>query len=149
MENNDTTGIWVDHARALIVHLQNGQAEVKEVDSELDRKHRSTGGLRAPQAYSQRTTLSSRKSTARRASDIQHYFQAINKATRDSRHFAILGPGKLKHALKEYFLAHGHTEDQFDHLETTSSRLTDPEIIALFRQRFGQSPARFGAKQPQ
>ena len=144
MTNNEATGIWVDRNKAYIVDFYGNDCDVRQIESDVEKKHRSTGGLGARLPWWGRSLGSSEKTDERRREQLKRFFAAIDEATEGKDNLMILGPGKAKHDLKKYFLTHGHREEHLAQLETTKSRITEGEIVALMRDLCGKTLPRKG-----
>jgi stalled ribosome rescue protein Dom34 len=141
------TGIWLDQSRAVIVQIKEEGIDVTEVPAVIDRKHRSTGGVGASQPFWHRTVTSGTRENERRKHEIQSYFKSVYEAAGGGDKVAIFGPGKMKLGLQDYLLTHGCPADQIKKVESTHSRMSQGEIVALVREHFGMAAPRFGKKE--
>jgi len=144
MRTNETTGIWIDNSRAVVVRMNGDEAIVKHLDSEVESKHRSTGGIRAKVHYLQRTSVSQTRNREKRENDFRKFFKRVQSEAGQGDNYVILGPGQTKLNFKAYLMSSGQDETRFDRLETTHSRMTDPEIVAMIKERLGKPAPRFG-----
>lgn len=136
MLSENGVGIWLDKHKALILKIDGTALEKVELESDLERQHRSTGGVRSAWHFWHRSTFSSRRMQERRLNALKGFFKLIDELLRIDDIVFILGPGEAKHSLKQYLLEHGHKSENIHPLGVTTSRVRQAEIIARIKQHF-------------
>jgi hypothetical protein len=66
--------------------------------------------------------------------ELREYYDAITTQIRGAEAFLLIGPGKAKHELRQFLQSQG-VRGKID-IEA-ADKLTDPQIAALVRRRFG------------
>lgn len=135
-------GVWLDYRKALIVRVNDEGIDLVRISSDVERKHRSTGGVRSRWPWWHRSSRSSDVLGIRRGHEVHKYFQDISRATQGADDLYIFGPGTAKTGLKNFLAKHLKTTLADEELESAESRLTEGEIIAQVRRYFGRSAPR-------
>jgi hypothetical protein len=129
-------GLWIDHRKAVIVSMQNGIAETREISSDMEKHVRFANGAQA------RGSDDSQGSTAEDVRDRQFgdhlnlFYGEIIKLIRDAESIWILGPGEAKGEL-ENRLKHEDLGARVVGIET-EDKMTTPQIIAKVKSLFGK-----------
>lgn len=139
-------GLWIDHSKAIAVELQGESIDVWRLESGIEAKHRSTGGVRSFMAFWHRSSLSSRRMEARRLEATKKFFQSLAKALGDCDELVLLGPSAMKGELGKYLDANKPRPDRIKGIITTDSRLSEAQLVAQVREFFGVAAPRHQAK---
>lgn len=131
------TAIWLDHSRAIIVRLVDENMAMSEVASDLGRNRRSTGGVRAPWRFWHRTATSGKKLENQYNEKCQRFFAKIAERLEKGRNLWIFGPSTAKFGLRTHLIQCGFDASSIVGFETTNSRLTNAEVVALIKDRAG------------
>ena len=135
-------GLWLDYERALIVRLNEASVEIDHINSSVEPKRRSTGGVRSSRPYWHRSVNSAKKQDTRRDQEIQRYFSELEAALGKPDSLYIVGPGEAKQNFRNYLLDDGFSENQVDFCDTSSSRETEGQIVARIKAHFGMDAPR-------
>lgn len=117
---NKQAGLWIDHRRAIIVTLTDGQEETKHIEN----------------AESSNSNSSEGEDTRDRKTENQHhkYYDEVITYLGDASAIHIFGPGEAKGELEKRIEHAGH-KDTIITVETTD-KLTDNQIAAKAREHF-------------
>ena len=119
-------GLWIDHRKAVIVSLTDTAEKTSQIDSQMEKHVRFSGGAQEASAEDQRDN--------RFTGHLNKYFDEVVSHIRDADSILIFGPGEAKGELKkrlENIKLHGHIVG----IETVD-KMTDNQIVAKVRQRF-------------
>jgi hypothetical protein len=129
-------GLWIDHKRTVIVSVTKEGAEIKKIESTIDKQIRSSGRsgsktLAAPLAEDHRD----KKITEH----LNKYYNEIIAFIRDADSILILGPGEAKIELEKR-LVHEELKGRIAGIEAVD-KLTEPQIVAKVRRYFSKQHA--------
>jgi hypothetical protein len=136
-------GLWIDHRKAVIVTLQNGIAETREIDSDMEKHVRFSSGTHA------KDSNDSQGSTAEDVRDRQFgdhlnlFYGEVIALIRDAESIWILGPGEAKGEL-ENRLKHEDLGARVVGIET-EDKMTTPQIIAKVKSLFAKKHGKEGS----
>lgn len=134
-------GVWVDFKRALVVHFDDEGVHTQQIESDVESKHRSTGGAGASKPFWHRSVNSGSREDARRDNEIASYYGEIAKAVDGCNNILVCGPGEAKLGLKS-FLEESRKPAPEVMCESTESHITDAQIVAHIRDKFGNGAPR-------
>jgi hypothetical protein len=129
-------GLWVDHRKAVIVTLQDGTVEAREINSEMEKHVRFSSGTHA------KTLNGSQGSTGEDVRDrkfgdhLDIYYDGIISLIRNAESIWIFGPGEAKGEL-ENRLKHEDLGARVVGIET-EDKMTTPQVIAKVKSLFGK-----------
>jgi hypothetical protein len=123
---NHTVGIWIDHARAVIVSASEGGITTTTLESDVAAHPRYAG---------QQDGGGEKKYEERHRQRLDHYYdEVIGKLGRPEA-LLIFGPGEAKLELKER-LRRVWTPAACPVEIETADKLTEPQIVAKVKQHF-------------
>jgi len=105
-------GIWVDHKKAVIVskrrpeqlYEKDAEVTVTEMNSEVERKVRLSGGARTRNVpWGPQEVSVDSKIEARHKQQLKNFYQQIIEVVKDADKILIMGPGEAKLELKKEF----------------------------------------------
>lgn len=129
-------GIWLDHREAIIVKLKDDSYTVDRIESEVESRHRSTGGTRGQRPFNHRSVNSAARSDRRRHNEWQHHYQHILSRMPKSGSVLLLGPGPAKTEFLGYLNELGVNGIKIVGVEGTR-RLTLGQLVARIKTTFG------------
>jgi hypothetical protein len=127
-------GLWIDHRKAVIVTLQNGTKETREISSDME-KH-----VRFSNSTDSHDSIDSRGSAAEDVRDRQFgdhldlFYDEVISNIRDAESIWIFGPGEAKGEL-ENRLRHADLGARVVGIET-EDKMTTPQIKAKVSSLF-------------
>jgi stalled ribosome rescue protein Dom34 len=116
-------GLWIDHKETVIVFPDDNDAEIKRINSNIEKHHRQSG-------VSTPADIRQRESTEH----LNVYYDEVISCIRDAESILILGPGEAKGELRKR-LEKNNLGGRIVAIETTD-KLTDPQIVAQVREHF-------------
>jgi hypothetical protein len=121
-----TVGIWIDHARAVIVSASEGGITTTTLESDVDPHARYAG---------QQDGGGEKKYEERHRQRLDHYYdEVIGKLGRPEA-LLIFGPGEAKLELNERLRRAKTPVARTVEIET-ADKLTEPQIVAKVKQHF-------------
>ena len=129
------SGIWLDHRKAVIVHLTEGSETITTIESNVE-KHPERGGdspLKGPYEALQVPADDSRQRAL--TGELNIYYDAVIAALPHQATVVIFGPGEAKVELRKR-LAKIKPDVRVSATET-EDKMTDRQIIAKVRAHFG------------
>ena len=86
-------GLWIDRRRAAIVTMRNGDMEMRQINSEIDKQARFSGGA---------LDISEEDIVERRMENhLRKYYDEVISNIQDAEAILIFGPGEAKIELKK------------------------------------------------
>ena len=121
-------GLWIDHKKAVIVTIIGKGDEVKQIESDMEKHMRFSGGAADFTEEDMRDR--------RFANHLSKYYDEVITAIRDADAILILGPGEAKGELKKSL----ESEQLGGHIVgvETCDKLTDGQIAAKVRDYFAK-----------
>lgn len=92
-------GIWIDHRRAVIVTMDNGDESRETIESDIDQLTTPEGSRRNPTPYGPQMTSLERKIEGRTEKHLRQYYQEIIKRIGAPERLLIIGPAEAKQEL--------------------------------------------------
>jgi hypothetical protein len=81
-------GVWIDHRKAVIVSLGEKREEIREIQSDMEKHIRFSGGAQVASAEDQRDR--------RFTGHLDRYYDKVISSIHDADSILILGPGEAK-----------------------------------------------------
>jgi hypothetical protein len=130
-------GIWIDHAHARIVTLQNGEAlPVTTVNSNVEGHHKASGGAGVqPPAHLHGVATRSRE--RHRIGELVRYYRDVAKQLSSAGALFILGPGEAPRELLDAITRHHAPLAARVAGVERADKLTDAQLVARVRAFFG------------
>ena len=135
-------GLWIDHEKAHIVALRDGDVACTSLDSNVERRSKTTGGLRMPgRNYINNATVSEKKRDRRYTDQLDKYYKNVLKAVAIADRFVILGPGAAKNEIASAARADPETANRLVSVETAVP-MSERQLIANVKAYFGKPAPR-------
>ena len=129
-------GLWIDHKRAIIVSIANGQEKITHIESGVEGRRRVSGGSSSATHYGPQETVSEKHMQERRHHHLTEYYQEVIRMIRDAQAIFILGPAEAKMELRQEILKSKELASRVVGTET-ADRMTEGQIAARVRKVFG------------
>ena len=121
-------GLWIDHKKAVIVMIKDGEEELKKISSNMEKHVRFSSGDGSEDGSSE--DVRDRKFE----NHLNKYYDEVIAYIRDADSIQIFGPGEAK----------GELEKRMDHegikaqilAIATVDKMTDRQISAKVREQF-------------
>jgi hypothetical protein len=121
-------GVWIDHREAVIAFVSVEGAEIKRVESDLEKHVRFSGGAAAVTEEDMRDR--------RFANHLSKYYDEVIACIRDADSILILGPGEAKVELEKR-LESQQLGGRIVGIETFD-KMSDRQVAAKVRQHFSK-----------
>jgi stalled ribosome rescue protein Dom34 len=128
-------GIWIDHRRAVLVRMQPGDAEVQEVESDIEKHVRESGGAHGSTPFASQHGLSGNKQDGRYYQHLERYYDRVIDQLSDAESIWVIGPGEAKLEFMRRIERNPALHRKVGGTET-ADKLTTPQLVALVRGHF-------------
>jgi hypothetical protein len=121
-------GLWIDHRKAVIAFVSVEGAEIKAIESDMEKHVRFSGGAAAATEEDMRDR--------RFANHLDQYYDEVIACIREADSILIMGPGEAKVELKKRLESQalgGHVVG----IETFD-KMSDNQVAAKVRQHFSK-----------
>ena len=123
---NRNVGVWIDHRKAVIVSLGEKREEIREIQSDMEKHVRFSGGAQVASAEDQRDR--------RFTGHLHKYYDEVVSCIRDADSILILGPGEAKGELRTRLESEA-LGGRIAGIETVD-KMTERQLAAKVRQHF-------------
>lgn len=147
-------GIWIDHTKAVIVFAAADQVTAKTVESAVGPHARYSGRAKYPTPGGSQDGRGEKKYEARFRQELDRYYDEViglvapvgqgDQAGRPEE-ILIFGPGEAKLELRERFGRNKALSERLLEVET-ADKLTEAQIVAHVKERFGFDPREGGPR---
>ena len=121
-------GLWIDHRKAVIVIIKDGEEEIKEITSHME-KH-----VRYKSSNEMETSAGEDVRDRKFGNHLNSYYDEVIAVIRDADAIQIFGPGEAKGELKKR-IEHEGLKSHILAIETMD-KMTDRQISAKVREHF-------------
>ncbi len=119
-----TAGLWIDHRKAIIVFLNDDKEEIKQIKSDFEKPHDSSGSsIRADDLIQNENT-----------EHLNKYYDEVISALQNTEAVFILGPGEAKGELQKRFEKSNHNGPEIE--VETADKMTENQLVAKVRDYF-------------
>ena len=129
-------GLWIDHRKAIIVAVADKAEEMTLVISAVEKQARRSLSSRHEGPYEPLQVPADDSRQRAYTGHLNIYYDAVIASIRDAESILIFGPGEAKGELKKR-LERLNLSGLIAGLETVD-KMTDRQIAAKVRQRFGE-----------
>ena len=129
-------GIWMDFREAFIIELQEKDASIAHVSSEIEDFHPKGGSRMKGAPWGPMDKISEPKYLERRKHQEKDYYQRLMKATEIADELYIFGPAQAKEGLKKAINDNTNFKPSLKGVETADS-MTENQRVAKVRAFFG------------
>ena len=117
-------GLWIDHRKAVIVDIRDGEEELRKITSNMGKHDSSTGDDGSGEDVRDRKF----------GNQLKSFYDEVIAYIRDADSIQIFGPGEAKGELEKRIKQEG-LKAQILPIETVD-KMTDRQISAKVRERF-------------
>lgn len=135
---NSDIGVWIDHARAVIVIA--GEHTTRIVPSDVPGHTRFTGGGGYPGSDSSQRGASEKRREERHRNALDHYFDTVIAALGHPQALFVFGPGEAKQQLVAR-LERSRIRPRPAIAVETADKLTDAQVVEAVTTHFASSRA--------
>ncbi len=126
-------GLWIDHRKAVIVTVTGGGEEIKQINSDIEKRVRSSGGSRSKTPYGPQDVSAEDIRDRKFLSHLNNYYDEIISSIHTAESIFIFGPGEAKGELKK------RLESKLKGVAVaveTADKMTEPQIAEKVREHF-------------
>ena len=131
-------GIWLDHEKAFVVYICEGQESTAYIESNVEGHYRLSGGSRSSTPYGPQEGPSEGKIEQRRDHHLRNYYRKIIRTLGDAERVYILGPGEAKTELGKEIRKSKSLASKIVKIEP-ADKMTERQIAAKVRGFFADS----------
>ena len=128
-------GIWVDHEKAVVVTLEQGETTLETIPSGAGRHVRLSGGARSRTAYGPQDIVTDARRDARYQKHLIEFYRSLIDRFGNAESVYILGPGEAKNELRHEIEKVKRLRGIIAGVET-SDKMTDRQISAAVQSFF-------------
>lgn len=131
------TGIWIDTARAVFIQLEEKDAKLKEILSDIENSiHHEGEGQKG--SFMGSTHINNEKGIfERKKQQVDRYLDEVVDQLRGANEIYIFGPGEIKKHLEKKIKDHRELASSLLSVETSDS-MTDNQLIAKVKDFFNK-----------
>jgi hypothetical protein len=126
-------GLWIDHKKAVIVFLENGKEEIRQIESNLEKHAHIKGGARAKTPFGAQCFTAETQTDRRFKEHLNKYYQQVISAIGGATSLLVFGSGEAKHELEKHLKEKGQVKNIY--IEA-ADKMTERQIIAKVRAYF-------------
>lgn len=128
-------GLWIDHEKAFIVSLVDGQEKISKIESQVESHIKTLGGSRGATPYGPQEVATERKLTERRKQHLHKYYQKVIDEIKDAQRIYIFGPGNAKLELEKEIKKSKQLAPKIAAVEV-ADKMTEGQMAAKVREFF-------------
>ncbi len=126
-------GLWIDHRKAVIVSVADGQEATTQVDADVEKHVRYSGGT-ASGSHGSQSGGGEDTRERRFEGELAKYYDEVIAHVHNAEAIFVLGPGEAKLELKARLEAKG-LGARIVGIET-ADKMTNPQVAARVRAQF-------------
>jgi stalled ribosome rescue protein Dom34 len=123
--------VWIDHNRAVIAAVDDGEESLETIPSHLGRHPPARGGSRTVMARGAQTSNDERSHERRHKNHLAHFYRDVIRRLGHPDQLVVMGPAQAKQELK------AEIEDSLlrdvNVVLETAGEMTDPQVLARLR----------------
>ena len=126
-----TVCVWIDHSRAVIAALDDGEESLETIPSHVGRHPPAHGGSRTAMPRGAQTSNDERSHERRYENHLAHFYRDVIRHLGHPDQLVVMGPAQAKQELKAE-IEDSLLRDVHVVLET-AGEMTDPQVLARLR----------------
>jgi hypothetical protein len=123
--------VWIDHNRAVIAAVDDGEESLETIPSHAGRHAKPQGGSRTAAPWGPQTSNSERSREHRYENQLAHFYRDVIRHLGHPDQLVVMGPAQAKQELKAE-IEESLLRDVNVVLET-AGEMTDPQVLARLR----------------
>jgi hypothetical protein len=125
-------GIWIDHRRAVIVTIENGNQSIATMEGDMDRQPKAAGRTGSKTKWGPQAPVNEHRMEEHYKLHVVHFYKDVIKAIGKPDQLLVMGPAQAKHEFAEE-LDKTHELRDVPRKVETADKMTDPQIAAKVR----------------
>ena len=131
------TGIWIDHKKAVIISLEDGNEKLLTIESKAGKRVRLSGGSRSKFPYGTQEFSADNRRDRKYRHNLKRYYAKICNCIKHSDSIYIMGPGEAKIEFKKYLEEFKSLYGLISKIDT-AGKMSDAQLAAKIRKHFGE-----------
>ncbi len=131
-------GVWIDHRKAILVRLLDDSAEVEEVESEVEKHVRESGGSGSSSPSGPHDAAAGDRRDRKLMNHLNQFYDEVIRRLEHANSIAIFGPGEAKGELDRRITNKALRQHLIGIV--AADKMTNPQLIAKIRSHF-QAPS--------
>lgn len=125
-------GIWIDHRRAVVVTIENGEESIKTIEGDADHKPKAAGRSGNPTKYGPQATINEHRVEENYKLHVVNFYKDVIKFVGKADQLLIMGPAQAKLEFVEEIEKVADLRAVQRKVET-ADKMTDPQVAAKVR----------------
>jgi hypothetical protein len=125
-------GIWIDHRRAVVVTIENGEESIKTIEGEVDHKPKAAGRSGNPTKYGPQATINEHRVEENYKLHVVNFYKDVIKTIGKPDELLVMGPAQAKLEFASELEKVSELRGIALKIET-ADKMTDPQIAAKVR----------------
>jgi hypothetical protein len=127
-------GLWIDHRRAVVVTLNDGNESVEHVEADFEKRGRFSTDMQPDSTGAQHIDMAEDKHQRHTLEMVNHYYESVATQVKDATELLIMGPGQAKVEFQKFLDSHKFNGTVIG-VEAVDN-LSDAQIAAKVRTAF-------------
>jgi hypothetical protein len=125
-------GIWIDHRRAVVVIIEEGQESIKTIEGDADRQRKAAGRSGNPTKWGPQAPINEHRLEENYRLHVVHFYKEVIKAIGKADQLLVMGPAQAKLEFAEELEKVAELRHVPRKVETVD-KMTDPQVAAKVR----------------
>lgn len=125
-------GIWIDHRRAVVVTIENGQESINTIESDVDHQPKAAGRSGNPTKWGPQATINERRIEENYRLHVVNFYKDVIKSIGKPDQLLVMGPAQAKREFADEVEKMPDLRSVPLKIETVD-KMTDPQIAAMVR----------------
>ncbi len=125
-------GIWIDHRRAVVVTIDDGQESMRTIEGDADRQPKAAGGYGNGTKWGPQAPVNEHRIEENYKLHVVNFYKDVIKSIGKPDQLFVMGPAQAKHEFAEEIAKVHDLRDTPLKIET-ADKMTDPQVAAKVR----------------
>ena len=125
-------GIWIDHRKAVVVTIENGDEKLQTIEGDIERHAGPSGGWRTSTPWGPQAPVNEHGREEHYRKQVTNFYKEVVKAIGKPDQLLVMGPAQAKREFAESLEKVANLRDV--PLKVVSAdKMTDPQVAAKVR----------------
>jgi hypothetical protein len=125
-------GIWIDHRRAVVVTIENGQESIHTIEGDVDREPKAAGRTGNPTKWGPQAPINEHRLEENYRHHVVNFYKEVIKSIGKPDQLLVMGPAQAKREFADELQKIGEMRGINLKIETVD-KMTDPQVAAKVR----------------
>ncbi len=125
-------GIWIDHRRAVVVTIENGNESIQTLEGDMDRQPKAAGRTGNKTKWGPQAPVNEHRVEEHYRLHVVHFYKDVIKAIGKVDQLLVMGPAQAKHEFADEIGKVADLRNVPLKIETVD-KMTDPQVAAKVR----------------